>query len=95
MSEKALKFGNVEVNKKEFHNYKQPIVLDSVDIDKTVATDKFENIDNGSKYFIGYKDDNIIRPLCIDLLQMSGYIKYFDNSGKNMCFKIEDDNVLV
>ena len=26
---------------------------------------------------------------------MSGYIKYFDNSGKNMSFKVEDDNVLV
>ena len=28
------------------------------------------------------------------LPQMSGYIKYFDNCGKNMSFVIEDDNVL-
>ena len=26
---------------------------------------------------------------------MSGYIKYFDNSGKNMSFKIEYNNALV
>ena len=26
---------------------------------------------------------------------MSEYIKYFDNDGKNMSFKIENDNVLV
>ena len=26
---------------------------------------------------------------------MSGYIKYIDNDGKNVYFKIEDDNVLV
>ena len=26
---------------------------------------------------------------------MSGYIKYFDNGGKNMTFKIENDNVLI
>ena len=26
---------------------------------------------------------------------MSGYIKYFDDRGKNMSLKIEDDNVLV
>ena len=26
---------------------------------------------------------------------MSGYIKYFDDGGKNMSLKIEDDNVLV
>ena len=31
-----------------------------------------------------------MRPLCIILPQMSGYIKYFDNGGKNMSFKIED-----
>ena len=26
---------------------------------------------------------------------MSGYIKYFENGGKNMSFEIEDDNVYV
>ena len=26
---------------------------------------------------------------------MSEYIKYFDNGGKNMSFKNEDDNILV
>ena len=26
---------------------------------------------------------------------MSGHIKYFDNGGKNMTFKIENDNVLI
>ena len=25
---------------------------------------------------------------------MSGYIKYFENGGKNMCFMIKDDDVL-
>ena len=34
------------------------------------------------KYFIGYKDNNIVRPLCIILPQISGYVKYFDNGGK-------------
>ena len=28
------------------------------------------------------------------LPQMSGYIKYFENSGKNMSFIIKDDDVL-
>ena len=35
----------------------------------------------------------MIRPSCIILPQMSGYIKCFDNSGKNMSFKIEDESV--
>ena len=42
------------------------------------------------KYFIGYENDNIFRLLCIILPQMSGYIKYFDNGGKNVSFMIED-----
>ena len=40
-------------------------------------------------------NDNIVRPLCITLPEMSGYIKCFDNGGKNMSFLIEDDSVLV
>ena len=54
-----------------------------------VASEKFKYSNNGSKYFIGYLDDD----MCIILLQMSGYIKYFDNGGKNMSFKIEDESV--
>ena len=38
---------------------------------------------NSFKYFIGYNDDNIIKPLCIKLPQMIGYVKNFD-SNKTM-----------
>ena len=34
-------------------------------------------------------------PLCIILPQMDGYIKYFENAGKNMSFKIEDEEVYI
>ena len=34
MSEKTLKFDNIRVNAKEFHNSKQPINLDVVNVDK-------------------------------------------------------------
>ena len=33
-------------------------------------------------------------PLSIILPQMSGYIKYFKNGGKNMSFMVKDDSVL-
>ena len=105
MSEKSLKFGDIVVNKKEFHASKQATALSLVDTDKIVVSHKFKCSGNGSKYFIGYLDDDdddddddeddIIRPLCIILPQMSGYIKYFDDGGKNMYFKIEDDNVYL
>ena len=95
MSGMTLKFDNIEVNKKEFYASKQAIGLNLVNTNKIVLSDKFKHSDNGSKYFIGYKDDNAIRLLCVILPQMSVFIKYFDNGGKNMSLMIEDDSVLV
>ena len=37
----------------------------------------------------------MIRSLRIILPQMSEYIKYFDNGGKNISFKIEDERVYL
>ena len=95
MSEKTLKFDNIEVNRTEFHESKQPIDLNLVDTDKIVISDKFKRSDDGFKCFIGYKEDDIINPLCIILIQMSGYLKHFEKSEKNMSFMIENDIVLV
>ena len=93
MSEKTLKFNNVKINKKEFHKSKQAIDLDSVDTNKIVVSDKFKHSEEGFKYFIGYQEDEIVKPLCIVLPQMNGYIKYFENGGKNMSFLIKNDEV--
>ena len=93
MSEKTLKFNNIRFNKKEFHKPKEPIDLLSVDLDQIVVSYKFKHNDEGFKYFIGYLKGEIVKPLCIILPQMSGYIKYFKNGGKNMSFLIRDNEV--
>ena len=93
MSERTLKFDNIRV-KKEFHKSKQPINLDLVNVDQIVTYGKSKHSDDGFKYFIGYKEGEITKTLCIILPQMSGYIKYFENRGKNMSFVIKDDSVL-
>ena len=93
MNEKALKFDINVVGKKELHKSKQPINLNLVNADQVLISDKFKHRDDGFKYFIGYKEDDIVKPLCIILPQMSGYIKYFENGGKNMSFVIKDDDV--
>ena len=77
-----LKFDEIRVNKKEFHKFKQPINLSLVNVDQIVVSDKFKHSDDGFKYFIGYKEGEIVKPLCIILPQMSGYIKYFQNGVK-------------
>ena len=78
MSKKTLKFNNIIVNKKKFHRSKEPIDLMSVDLDQIVVSHKFKHNDEGFKYFV--------KPLCIILPQVSGYIKYFENGSKNMFF---------
>ena len=90
MSEKTLKFNNIRLNKKEFHKSKEPIDLMSVNVDQIVVSDKF-NHNDGYKYFIGYQKGEIVKPLCIILPQMSGYI--MENGVKNMSFLIKDNEV--
>ena len=94
MSEKTLKFDNIRVNKKEFHKSKQSIDLMSVNVYQIVILDKFKHSGDGFKYFIGYKEGEIVKPLCIILPQMTGYIKYFEKGGKNMSFMVKDEDVL-
>ena len=94
MSKKTLKFGKIRVGKIEFHKSKQRVDLDLVNVDQILVSDKFKHIDDGCKYFIGYKEGEIVKPLCIILPHMSGYIKYFENGGKNMFFVIKNDDVL-
>ena len=93
MSEKRLKFNNIKLNKKEFHKSKEPIDLLSVDLDQIVVSYKFKHNGEGFKHFIGYLENGIVKPLCIILPQMSGYIKYFENGNKNMSFLIKDNEV--
>ena len=93
MGEKTLKFNNIKVNKKEFHRSKQAIDLDLVDTGKIVVSDKFRHSEEGFKYFIGYQEDKIVKPLCIILPQMNGYIKYFKNRGKNISLLIKNSEV--
>ena len=94
MSEKTLKFNNIRVNKKEFHKSKQPIDLDLVTVNKIVVSDKFRHSNESFKYFIGYQEDELVKPLCIVLPQVSGYTKYFENNFKNMSFIIKDNIIL-
>ena len=45
------------------------------------------------KYLCGYLNNDVIQPLCVILPQTSGYIKYFDDDGKNMSFVTDDEKV--
>ena len=50
----------------------------SVNVDQIVVSDQCNHNNEGFKYFIGYQEGAIVKPLCIILPQMSGYIQYFE-----------------
>ena len=67
-------------------------MLDSVDLSKIVVSSKWKINDTTYKYLCGYLN-NVIQPLSVILPQISGYIKYFDDGGKNMSFVTDDKEV--
>ena len=93
MSSQKIKFGDEEVDKKEFYSSKQAILLDSVDLNKIVVSNKWKINDTTYKYLCGYLNNDVIQPLCVILPQMNRYIKYFDDGGKNMSFVSDDEEV--
>ena len=94
MSSQKIKFGDKEVDKKTFYSSKEAILLDSIDLSKIVFSSRWKLNDETYKYFCGYlNNEGIIKPLCVILPQMNGYIKYFDDGGKNMSFVTDDEKV--
>ena len=84
-----------KVDKKEFYSSRQVISLNSVDTSKIIVSDKWKINDTTSKFFIGYLNEDVMKPLCIILPQMSGLIKYFESGAKNMSFMIEDKDMYL
>ena len=93
MSLRKIKFGDKEVYKTKFYSSKQVISLDSVDLNKIVVSKKWKINDTAYKYICGYLNNDTIQPLCVVLPQMDGYIKYFDDGGKNMTFVMDDEKI--
>ena len=93
MSSRKIKFGDKEVDKKEFYSSKQAISLDSIDLSIIVVSNKWKINDTTYKYSCGYLNNDVIQPLCVILPQMNGHIKYFDDGGKNMSFVTDNEEV--
>ena len=79
--------------KKTFYSSKEAILLDSVDLSKIFVSSRWKLNDTTYKYFCGYLNNDVIKPLCVILPQMNGYIKYFDDGGKNMSFVTDAEKV--
>ena len=77
-----------------FVKTKKLFSLNEIDVNKILVSKKESyGTKNSLKYFIGYNDGDAIRPLCVLLPQMIGYVKHFDSS-KAMSFKVSDNKLL-
>ena len=56
MDKKIINFDDTEIEEFEFHEYKSPILINDINIDKIVVSDKLPFGKQDFKYFIGYKD---------------------------------------
>ena len=68
--------------------------IDYIDVNKILVYKKAPyGTRNSFKYFIGYKDNDIIRPLCVRLLQMNGYGRKFDENA-TLSFRANNKQLL-
>ena len=94
MSGKSINFEDKKINKSNFYKNKKLFNIHDLDVNKILVSKKESyGTKNSLKYFIGYNDDDVIRPLCIKLPQMIGYVKCFD-SNKTMSFRVNDNKLL-
>ena len=63
------------------------------EVNKIVVSSKWKINETTYKYLCGHLNNDVIQPLCVILPQMNGYIKYFDNDGKNMTFFTDNEKV--
>ena len=93
MSGKSINFEDKKINKSSFYKNKQLFSLIDIDVNKILVSKKESYGTKSSlKFFIGCNDGDIIRPLCILLPQMIGYVKHFDSN--KMSFKVSDNKLL-
>ena len=91
MSGKSVNFGD---KKKWLLQNKKVFQIDNIDVNKIlVSKEELCDTQSSFKYFIRYNDNDINRPLCVKLPQMTGYAKKFELNS-TVPFKISDKQLL-
>ena len=94
MSGKNINFDDRKIKKSDFDKNKEVFQIDEVDVDKILVSKKEPyGTKNALKYFIGYNDNDVIRPLCLRLPQMTGYARKVDENTA-MSFRVNDKQLL-
>ena len=98
MNRKNYKFWRLKNKKSDFYKKKTKKIfnIDDSDVNKILVSKKEPYGKNNSFiYFIGYNDNDVIRPLCLKLSKMTGYINEFienENTIK-MSLRVNDEQL--
>ena len=94
MSGKTINFNDEIIKKSDFYKIKKINKIDDINVDNILVSKKEAyGTKNSFKYFIGYNDNDIIRPLCIRLPQMTGYARKFDENA-TVSFTVKNKQLL-
>ena len=78
-----------------YNKIKKIFNIDDIDVNIILVSKKEQYGKNNSFiYFIGYNDNDVIRPLCLKLSKMTGYINKFDENKITMSLMVKDKQLL-
>ena len=94
MSAKNINFDDKKIKKSTFYKNKTINTIENIDVNNILVSKKepYGN-KNSVKYFIGYNNNDVVRPLCIRLSQMTGYARKFDENA-TLSFIVKNKQLL-
>ena len=91
MSKDILTFDNTEFEKNKVYLHKTPILLEDVDIEKVLLSNKISLDETNYKYLY---NNHEVKSLHIIPPNTSAYVKIYDGQTKWMYFLIEDGDLI-
>ena len=94
MSGNNINFDDEKIRQSIFYKNKTINNIKDIDVNNILVSKKEPyGTKNSLKYFIAYNDNDVIRPLCIRLPQMTGYARKFDENA-TMSFRVNNEQLL-
>ena len=94
MNSPSIIFDDKKIKKIIFYRSRKPFSVNDIEVNKILISKEVEyGAKSSLKYFIGYiGEDDVIKPLSLNLPQMIGYLKEFDDS-MTMSLSVDDSKL--
>ena len=94
MSRKNINSDDKKIQKSDFYKNNKVNRVGNIDVNKILVSKKEPyGTRNSFKYFIGSNDNDVIRPVCVRLPQMTDYARKFDENA-TMSFRVNNKQLL-